>query len=156
MGVSVGPFFFAFFWCGCGVSNPFAASTTYGKERGSMPYRPSTPCKHPGCPKLVAYGKQYCEDHEALHRNDRDNAYKRGYNSRWQKARARYLRAHPLCVECEKAGRFVKATVVDHKVPHRGDKKLFWDEMNWQPLCKSCHDKKTWGKDNNPTYDYKF
>ena len=121
-----------------------------------MPYRPNTPCKHPGCPKLVAYGKQYCEDHEGLHRSDRDNASKRGYNSKWQKGRARYLRAHPLCVECQREGKLVKATVVDHKVPHRGDQKLFWDEKNWQPLCKSCHDKKTWSKDNNPTYDYKF
>ena len=35
------------------------------------------------------------------------------------------------------------ATVVDHIVPHRGDKKLFWDQSNWQPLCKEHHDKKT-------------
>ena len=35
------------------------------------------------------------------------------------------------------------ATVVDHVIPHRGDRKLFWDEQNWQPLCKECHDKKT-------------
>ena len=26
-----------------------------------------------------------------------------------------------------------------------GDHVLFWDEQNWQPLCKSCHDKKTGG-----------
>lgn len=32
------------------------------------------------------------------------------------------------------------ATVVDHIVPHRGDPVLFWDERNWQPLCKRCHD----------------
>ena len=35
------------------------------------------------------------------------------------------------------------ATVVDHVIPHRGNKQLFWDEKNWQPLCKSCHDLKT-------------
>ena len=35
------------------------------------------------------------------------------------------------------------ATVVDHIIPHRGDKRLFWDEKNWQPLCKDCHDRKT-------------
>lgn len=121
-----------------------------------MPYKPSTPCKHPGCPKLVPLGKQYCKDHEALHQDNRNNASKRGYNSKWQRARDRFLRAQPLCAECEKAGKFIKATVVDHKIPHRGDQKLFWDEENWQPLCKSCHDKKTWSEDNHPTYEYRF
>ena len=58
------------------------------------------------------------------------------------------------CEECRKQGRFVKATVVDHIVPHRGDQKLFWDEANWQPLCKPCHDKKTWNEDSNPTYKF--
>ena len=35
------------------------------------------------------------------------------------------------------------ATVVDHVVPHRGDQRLFWDERNWAPACKPCHDAKT-------------
>ncbi|MBQ7437902.1 MAG: HNH endonuclease [Oscillospiraceae bacterium] len=48
-----------------------------------------------------------------------------------QKARKRYLEAHTLCVECMKEGRYVKATDVDHIIPHRGDKKLFWDEGNF-------------------------
>ncbi len=30
--------------------------------------------------------------------------------------------------------------MVDHKIPHKGDQKLFWDRDNWQPLCKACHD----------------
>ena len=50
-------------------------------------------------------------------------------------------------IECLKHTNSVltPATVVDHIVPHRGDHALFWDEQNWQPLCKSCHDKKTGG-----------
>lgn len=36
------------------------------------------------------------------------------------------------------------ATVVDHIIPHRGNEELFWDEDNWQGLCKRCHDRKTW------------
>ena len=55
----------------------------------------------------------------------------------------RFLRRNPLCVECLKRGRIAPATVVDHIVPHRGDEKLFWDERNWQALCKACHDRKT-------------
>ncbi|ELK38933.1 HNH endonuclease, partial [Brevibacillus agri BAB-2500] len=35
------------------------------------------------------------------------------------------------------------ATVVDHIVPHKGDMRKFWDRMNWQALCASCHSKKT-------------
>jgi len=35
------------------------------------------------------------------------------------------------------------ATVVDHKVPHRGDQVLMWDQNNWQSMAKECHDKKT-------------
>ena len=30
--------------------------------------------------------------------------------------------------------------VADHKVPHRGNPRLFWDEANLQTLCKACHD----------------
>lgn len=70
----------------------------------------------------------------------RPSAAKRGYNSRWQKARATYLRHRPFCISCEQQGRNVAATVVDHIEPHRGDQELFWDTDNWQPLCKSCHD----------------
>ena len=97
---------------------------------GLMPYAPLKPCAHPGCPKLVPHGRKYCDAHNAQHKGgeDRPYAYERGYDSRWRKARRRYLDAHPLCTECLKAGRYTRATVVDHIVPHRGDQKLFWDE----------------------------
>ena len=48
-----------------------------------------------------------------------------------------------LCVSCQAEGKLTAATVVDHIIPHRGDMKLFWDESNWQPLCKEHHDQKT-------------
>ena len=70
-------------------------------------------------------------------------AAERGYGHRWRKARASFLRMHPLCVMCQAEGLTVAATVVDHINPHRGDQRLFWDSSNWQPLCKPCHDKKT-------------
>jgi 5-methylcytosine-specific restriction protein A len=37
----------------------------------------------------------------------------------------------------------VPAAVTDHIIPHRGDKRLFWDANNWQALCLSCHGAKT-------------
>jgi len=70
----------------------------------------------------------------------RESSAKRGYGSRWQKARADYLRKHPLCSQHEGLGQIVGAVVVDHITPHKGDKSLFWDSSNWQPLCKHCHD----------------
>ena len=64
----------------------------------------------------------------------------RGYTYAWQKARDRFLRANPLCAYCLKGGRPVAASIVDHIVPHEGDQTMFWDEDNWQALCKPCHD----------------
>lgn len=69
-----------------------------------------------------------------------DGSTARGYNYRWQQERERFLRAHPLCCYCQRDGRVEPATVVDHIIPHKGDKALFWDRDNWQPLCKRCHD----------------
>lgn len=72
---------------------------------------------------------------------NRETSAQRGYGSRWQKARATYLRSHPLCVMCAKRNIVIAASVVDHIIPHKGDQSLFWDsENNWQSLCKPCHD----------------
>ena len=63
----------------------------------------------------------------------------RGYGYKWQQARVGFLSKHPLCCMCEAGGRYVPATVVDHRTPHRGDMALFWDSGNWQSLCATCH-----------------
>ena len=114
----------------------------------SMPRRAKLPCRHPGCPNLTEAGSPYCEQHRTAHPNSmvsgvRPSAAKRGYGHRWQKAREIYLHKHPLCERCKEEGRYVMATVVDHIYPHQGNQKLFWDENNWQALCKRCHDRKT-------------
>ena len=121
-----------------------------------MPYKPPTCCKHGRCNKLVPSGERYCSKHKPLHVGERDSASKRGYNSRWQKARAAYLKAHPLCVLCmeKHPPEYTKATVVDHIKAHRMDPKLFWDQSNWRALCKSCHDKKTAREDRVPEYHF--
>lgn len=73
----------------------------------------------------------------------RENSASRGYDDRWRKYRAVFLSEHPLCIECERQGLIVEATVVDHIIPHRGDYGLFWDEANHAALCKPHHDRKT-------------
>lgn len=69
----------------------------------------------------------------------RGTAHQRGYGHKWRVARLEYLRECPLCVFCEARGDIVVATVVDHKIPHRGNMTLFWDRKNWQGLCVTCH-----------------
>ncbi len=111
-----------------------------------MPYRMKKPCAYPGCPALVSEGR-FCEQHKRQEQRrydqERGTAAQRGYDARWRRYREMYLRQHPLCVECQKEGRLTPATVVDHIVPHKGDRRLFWDPENHQALCKRCHDKKT-------------
>lgn len=82
----------------------------------------------------------------------------RGYGSKWQKAREGWLAKHPYCVYCvrdlgiiaptiegvilECAERRLPvpyASVVDHRVAHRGDMGLFWDRSNWQSMCAPHH-----------------
>ncbi len=122
-----------------------------------MPYRPNTPCKHPSCPNLVAYGEVYCEEHKSLYPGEgKRSASARGYTHRWQKVSKAFLKAHPLCVRCQAEGRYIKAEVVDHIIPHKGDKKLFWDRDNWQPLCKRHHDIKTMTEDICYTEEYHY
>ena len=95
-------------------------------------------------------GQGFCPDHLRIVQRTidqrRGSARSRGYSRAWEKARAAFLRAHPLCMceECDEGRvRLTAAEIVDHKVPHRGDMKLFWDRDNWQSMAKACHDKKT-------------
>jgi 5-methylcytosine-specific restriction protein A len=110
-----------------------------------MPSKPKRFCKKAGCPNVSS--EPYCADHKHLARTydeHRGTAAQRGYDSKWRKARLGYLKKHPLCVQCEYDGKHIPATVVDHIIPHKGDKDLFWDSKNnWQPLCKRHHDIKT-------------
>lgn len=77
----------------------------------------------------------------------RPSAHRRGYTSTWQRARLGFLSANPLCVHCRADGQLVEATVVDHRIPHKGSHDLFWDRSNWQPLCATCHGRKTVAED---------
>lgn len=111
-----------------------------------MPKRAPRPCRQPGCPKYAG-NSAYCAAHAAKrgaeHEARRGSSAARGYGGKWQRERAAYLAANPICTEHWKLGRVVLANVVDHIVPHKGDQKLFWSRSNWQPLCKPCHDAKT-------------
>ena len=106
------------------------------------------PCTWPGCGILATSGRCERHRHSAAKEFDRTrgNSHQRGYGRRWQAASEAFLRSHPLCQcpECDEGRiRARPASVVDHKVPHRGDMKIFWDSTNWQSMAKPCHDRKT-------------
>lgn len=65
------------------------------------------------------------------------------HTSRWTKLSAalRKTPAFAYCAECAKQGRYVPATVVDHKIPWPVCEDFF-NVNNLQPLCDRCnHDK---------------
>jgi 5-methylcytosine-specific restriction protein A len=99
-----------------------------------MPTRPRLPCTHmsSGCRHL-----QPCPVH-----GRRPSGRAAGYNSEWERLSKNYLSMHTRCVDCDE-----RAQVVDHIEPHRGNQVLFWSRSNWQPMCKSCHSKKTASQD---------
>jgi len=72
----------------------------------------------------------------------RGNSTERGYDAKWQKISRAFRKAQPNCAECGVVNE-MRRMVVDHIVPHRGDRKIFWDPSNWQTLCQTCHNKKT-------------
>lgn len=112
-----------------------------------MPIAPKKPCGYPGCPALVDSNVPRCEQHKRVttkhYDATRGSSTKRGYDSRWQKARATFLRQNSLCVDCKANGLIKEATEVDHEIPHKGNQQLFWDTSNWRARCKSCHSIKT-------------
>jgi len=62
------------------------------------------------------------------------------YNAKWNRMSAAFRVENPLCVYCLQVGKTTPSQVTDHIIPHEGDVELFWDQSNWQALCKQCHD----------------
>ena len=110
--------------------------------------------KHPSCAALIPHGQMYCEEHKSLHTKARAHAAQRGYGAKWQRERRKFLESNPFCVKCYEEGHITMATVVDHIIPHRGDQKLFWDRLNWQPLCEYHHNTKTMIEDRFKEYRF--
>ena len=118
-----------------------------------MPTRAPSVCGYCGqthisgerCALIAARDKE----RKARHDQTRPTASARGYDRKWDAARAEFLAEHPRCRVCGEP-----ATVVDHVIPHKGDVRIFWDRKNWQPLCthhhnslKQSHERRARGKD---------
>lgn len=101
-----------------------------------MPRAPSI-CSTPGCPLPAP-----CPTHPARGRDTRPPASARGYDHRWAERSRAFLADHTQCCRCP-----APSAEADHIIPR-------WvlvlvgaidpdDASHLQPLCKSCHSKKT-------------
>lgn len=58
----------------------------------------------------------------------------------WRRARKLQLLHQPKCERHLARGKLVFATIVNHRIPHRGNRDLFLDPDNLESVCKDCHD----------------
>lgn len=109
------------------------------------------PTRAPVHQSLTKAHRGKVEDKQIAERAERERErytrHQRGYTNRWARASKLYLKEHPFCERHLERGISRSATVTDHRIPHRGDMRLFWDKDNWQALCKMCHDQKTASED---------
>jgi 5-methylcytosine-specific restriction enzyme A len=108
-----------------------------------MPWRSKQLCAG-RCGRTVSAG--YCESCRASGVAEEEKPeWHALYGAAWQRASKTWLAQHPLAVDIFGGHRGVLkvAEAVDHIIPHRGDRALFWDSSNWQGLTKSDHDRKT-------------
>lgn len=73
----------------------------------------------------------------------RGTRIERGYDAKWRRNRARFLAAHPICIDCGGP-----ATVADHDPVSRRELVAQSDPHPdaWQhlkPRCRNCHSQRT-------------
>lgn len=107
-----------------------------------MPNAPHRECNHPLCPNYAARGG-YCVEHQHVVHKRTAGAPGQNLtpsNRRFRRLRRAFLMRHPMCNVCQ----IEPARELDHVRPHRGNARLFWDQANWQGLCKLCHCRKSY------------
>jgi len=103
-----------------------------------MPDAALHPCLHPRCAGYaVTHG--FCTEHARQAKHARNYGLLNPTNKRFRRLRTSFLLRHPLCAACRTA----PASILDHRIAHRGNAALFWDQTNWQALCVHCHGVKT-------------
>jgi len=127
----------------------------YAERKCFMPRKPKRPCSYPGCPELT--DGRYCEKHQRITNQQyeqygRDKISKKRYGREWQRIRAAFVAAHPLCELCLKQGKVTPTEEVHHILPLRQGGTN--DSKNLMALCKACHPSITM-KDNNKQWNAK-
>lgn len=108
--------------------------------RALMP-RAMRVCPTPGCPNLTSGGR--CQGCRSEAEERRGSRQARGYDAAWERKRARYLTAHPICVLCSGM-----ATVADHHPTSRRDLLAqgvtdLDADHRLRALCAPCHSSET-------------
>ncbi len=108
-----------------------------------MPRRAFKVCAYPNCGAIVEASAVRCDLHPYPPRPDkpRSRASRDGLGPGWRVMRRELLKREPMCRACRRA----KATHLDHIVSRRRGGPS--DPSNLQPLCASCHSRKTASED---------
>jgi hypothetical protein len=62
-----------------------------------------------------------------------------GYDTpEWRKMIKEFIAQNPSCIGCAAIGKRTPATIMDHIIPHKGDRSKFFSGP-FQPLCSWCH-----------------
>ena len=111
-------------------------------------------CAKAGCGRTAVPGKNYCSKHLINQPQQQRKVFtRRGKSSQWhhlyetpewRRRRSEFLKKYPYCFICGKP-----ATIADHIIPHRGNLELFYSDENLQPMCQSCHSRKTMRENGN-------
>ena len=96
-------------------------------------------CTYPRCPRLLGVG-ELCPDHQPrwAWRDPTLTTTQRGYGREWQLRRARILKRDGyVCQPCQREGRSIRATSVDHIVPKSQDGTD--NDANLEACCEPHH-----------------
>jgi 5-methylcytosine-specific restriction protein A len=102
-------------------------------------------CGQVGCPKILTDGSTKCAAHAARPKDTRPSASARGYDSKWRRNSARFLKAHPVCAwpGCSKPSEHAdhwpmsRRELVAAGVEHPDA----WQHL--RPLCASHHNSRS-------------
>lgn len=105
-----------------------------------MPWSAPKHCPHGHPPYTGARCPACSAAFRAVTEARRPSARERGYDGKWQRESKAFLALpeNRLCA----CGCGEPADMVDHRVAHKGDKRLFWDRSNWQPMNRRCNSRK--------------
>lgn len=102
-------------------------------------------CNAPACDADIPPGAgEYCAVHRPARRPEaRPTASERGYDAKWRRNSARFLKANPTCIDCGAPAQqadhdpHTRAELIARGEPHP-------DAWHWlKPRCTPCHSRKT-------------
>lgn len=112
-------------------------------------------CSKVNCFNLIPFNESYCEKHKdekaKQHKKYDELRFttephiRKFYSSKvWKNTRNSVMMEHDwVCANCKRNNLITPAKIVDHIVEVKDDWDRRLDTDNLEPLCHSCHNKKT-------------